>query len=168
MFLGIAVIAGGLVLSACKPGGDAPDTGTTGDVAERIKPVGEVAVEGEATAEPAVTAEAAPEAAPTAAPAAVEAAPAAVAAAAPAAVDGAAVYKSACTMCHGPGIAGAPKVGDKAGWAARIAQGTATLHEHAIKGYQGKAGFMPAKGGRMDLSDAAVAAAVDHMVANSQ
>lgn len=171
MVLGIAVvIAGGLAMSACKPGGDAADTGTAEQVTERIKPFGEVAVEGQDAAEPAVAAEAAPEAAPAAAPAPApaEAAPAAVAAAAPAAVDGAATYKSACALCHGPGIAGAPMVGDKANWSARIAQGTAKLHERAIKGYQGKAGVMPAKGGRMDLSDEAVAAAVDYMVAGSR
>jgi cytochrome c5 len=77
-------------------------------------------------------------------------------------------YNSACVACHGAGIAGAPKFGDKAAWAARIAQGTATLHKHAIEGFQGKAGFMPAKGGRADLSDKSVTNAVDHMVAGSK
>ena len=52
--------------------------------------------------------------------------------------------------------------------AARIAQGTATLEQHAIAGYQGSAGVMPAKGGRMDLSDDAVKAAVGHMVSQSR
>ena len=93
--------------------------------------------------------------------------PSGVPAAAPAA-DGKATYQSACSVCHGAGIAGAPKVGDKAGWAARIAQGTATLHQHALQGYQGQAGVMPAKGGRVDLADEVVAAAVDYMVAESR
>jgi cytochrome c5 len=78
------------------------------------------------------------------------------------------VYSSACVACHGAGVAGAPKTGDKAGWSPRIAQGNATLYEHAIKGYQGKAGVMPAKGGNAALSDAEVKAAVDLMVAQSK
>ena len=63
------------------------------------------------------------------------------------------------------GIAGAPKLGDKAAWAPRLAQGRDTLHKHAIEGYQGKAGYMPPKGGRTDLSDKSVMDAVDHIVA---
>jgi cytochrome c5 len=74
----------------------------------------------------------------------------------------------ACSVCHGAGIAGAPKVGDKAAWSARIAQGTSTLDKHALEGYQGGAGVMPAKGGRADLSDDSVKAAVAHMVAQSR
>jgi len=65
-------------------------------------------------------------------------------------------------------FAGAPKVGDKAAWAARIAQGMSTLHQHAIKGYQGSAGVMPAKGGRADLSDDIVKAASEYMVSQSR
>ena len=86
----------------------------------------------------------------------------------PVATDGKSVYESACVACHGAGLAGAPKVGDKTAWAARIAQGTATLEQHAIAGYQGSAGFMPAKGGRMDLSDDAVKAAVGYMVSQGR
>ena len=62
-------------------------------------------------------------------------------------------------------MAGAPKTGDKAAWETRVAQGDDTLHKHAIEGYQGKAGFMPPKGGRTDLSDQSVINAVDFMVA---
>ena len=51
---------------------------------------------------------------------------------------------------------------------ARIAQGMDVLKEHAIKGYQGSAGYMPAKGGRTDLSDEEVANAVEYMVSESQ
>ena len=76
-------------------------------------------------------------------------------------------YQAACFACHGTGAAGAPKVGDKAAWKARIAQGKETLYKHAIKGFKGKTGFMPAKGGS-SLSDAAVKAAVDFMVKGSQ
>jgi len=82
--------------------------------------------------------------------------------------DGQKTYQSACFACHGTGAAGAPKTGDKAEWKARIAQGNNTLYDHAIKGYKGAKGVMPAKGGRADLSDDAVKAAVDHMVAQSK
>jgi len=82
-------------------------------------------------------------------------------------MDGKSVFTSACAACHGSGIAGAPRVGDKAAWAPRIAQGVATLETHAIKGFQGASGVMPAKGGRLDLPDDAVKAAVEHMVAQS-
>ena len=77
---------------------------------------------------------------------------------------GKALFNTACTACHTAGIAGAPKIGDKATWAPRIAQGTNTLYEHAIKGFQGKAGVMPPKGGST-APDADVKAAVDYMVA---
>jgi len=83
-------------------------------------------------------------------------------------IDGASVYQSACMACHAAGIAGAPRVGDVAGWADRIAQGADTLYAHAIQGFQGNAGMMPPKGGNMALSDDEVKAAVDHMVAQSQ
>ena len=89
-------------------------------------------------------------------------------AAAGASVDGKGTYQSACFACHGTGAAGAPKVGDKGAWSARIAQGTAKLYDHAINGFQGKSGFMPAKGGNASLSDDAVKAAVDHMVSASK
>jgi len=87
-----------------------------------------------------------------------------VMAAAPSGVDGKGTYTSACFACHGTGAAGAPKLGDKAAWKNRIAQGMATLNNHAIKGFKG----MPAKGGNASLSDAAVKAAVDYMVKGSK
>jgi cytochrome c5 len=74
------------------------------------------------------------------------------------------VYNQACVACHGAGVAGAPKFGDKAAWAPRIAQGIDTLHQHALQGFQGKSGFMPPKGGRTDFSDQSVINGVDYMV----
>ncbi len=74
-------------------------------------------------------------------------------------------YKAACSVCHSAGVAGAPKSGDKAAWAPRIAQGKETLYKHAIMGFQGKLGVMPPKGGNTTLADADVKAAVDYMVA---
>jgi cytochrome c5 len=75
-----------------------------------------------------------------------------------------AIYDSTCVACHGAGIAGAPKFGDGAAWKDRIAQGNAKLYEHALKGFQGKTGFMPPKGGNTALPDSDVKAAVDYMV----
>lgn len=109
----------------------------------------------------------APAAAVAAAPAASAAAPAAPAAEnATAAASGAGktLYSSACVACHGAGIAGAPKFGDKAAWAPRIAQSANVLYDHAIKGFQGKNGVMPPKGGS-SAPDADVKSAVDYMVA---
>lgn len=78
--------------------------------------------------------------------------------------DGASLYDAVCKTCHATGLAGAPKTGDKSVWGSRIAQGKPTLYEHAIKGYTGKAGAMPAKGGRTDLSDDLIKAGVDYLV----
>lgn len=77
------------------------------------------------------------------------------------------VYESTCAACHGSGVAGAPKFGDQAAWGPRVAQGAPKLHEHAIKGFQGKTGMMPPKGGNTALSDADVIAAVDYIVSKS-
>lgn len=82
--------------------------------------------------------------------------------------DGPALYEAVCKTCHGTGIAGAPKFGDHAAWAARIAQGKPTLYDHALHGFQGKAGVMPAKGGRSDLSDDLIKSGVDYLVQNGQ
>jgi cytochrome c5 len=82
--------------------------------------------------------------------------------------DGPGVYEQVCGACHLNGIGGAPRSDDRAAWAPRIAQGSNTLYKHAIEGYTGKAGVMPAKGGRTDLSDDLVKAAVDYMVSKAQ
>ncbi len=74
------------------------------------------------------------------------------------------VYSTACLACHMTGAAGAPKLGDKAAWKDRLAQGMATLYANANKGK----GAMPPKGGRMDLSDQDIQAAVDYMVEQSK
>jgi len=76
------------------------------------------------------------------------------------------LFGSVCTTCHTAGLMGAPKFGDKAAWAPRIAQGKDTLYKHAIGGYQGKSGVMPAKGGSQ-ASDDEVKAAVDYMVSKA-
>ena len=98
----------------------------------------------------------------------VPAAPAPAAAADDGPVDGASVYASACAACHDAGIGGAPTTGAAEDWVARISQGLDTLVSHAIEGFQGDAGVMPAKGGNPALSDEQVTAAVEHMVELSQ
>lgn len=84
-------------------------------------------------------------------------------AALPIPADGAETYEVACKTCHGQGIGGAPKADDTAAWAPRLAQGKDTLYKHAIEGYTGSAGVMPAKGGRADLPDELIREAVDYM-----
>ena len=76
------------------------------------------------------------------------------------AAKGKSVFDTTCSVCHGPGIAGAPKAGDKAAWAPRLKQGVAALHEVALKGK----GAMPPKGGNNALSESDVKAAVDYML----
>jgi len=83
-----------------------------------------------------------------------------------AAIDGEAVYNQACMACHSTGAAGAPMVGNVDQWSARIAKGVDALHQSGINGVAGTT--MMAKGGRADLSDQQVMAAVDYMVENSQ
>lgn len=80
------------------------------------------------------------------------------------AAGGKEVYEATCAACHGAGVAGAPKLGDKEAWAPRIKTGAAALHASALKGK----GVMPAKGGNAALSDADVSAAVDYMTAQSK
>jgi cytochrome c5 len=84
------------------------------------------------------------------------------------AAKGQGVYMNFCSPCHASGIAGAPKVGDKTAWAPRLKDGEKILVERATKGYQGKSGFMPARGGNSALSDGEVADAVAYMVAQSR
>ncbi|MDO8705521.1 MAG: c-type cytochrome [Sulfuricaulis sp.] len=125
-------------------------------VAERIKPVGELTV-GAVEAVKATTA-------------AASVMDAIIPSANAAGADdkGKKIYDATCVACHAAGVAGAPKLGDKANWAARIAQGADKLHTHAIKGFQGKAGMMPPKGGNMSAKDEDIKAAVDYMVSQSK
>ena len=117
-------------------------------VAKRIGPVAALQVEGAAPVAPA--------------PAAAAPAKVAAVAAAPGKVDGKKVYDTACAACHVAGVAGAPKLADKAAWAPRMKGGVEALYTAAIKGK----GAMPAKGGNAALSDAEVKAAVDVMLAS--
>ena len=141
-------IARGVVFMANAAGGNFPEP----------KPPAGAA--GDAAAAPAATAPATtPAAAPAAAPAA-DAAPAAAAPAPAAAADtGKNIYSTTCVACHGSGVAGAPKFGDKAAWAPFIAKGMDDMVQNATKGI----GAMPPKGGST-ASDADFKAAIQYMV----
>ena len=80
------------------------------------------------------------------------------------AADGKAVYEKTCTVCHAAGVAGAPKLGDKAAWEPRIAAGKDALVTSVTKGK----GAMPPKAGNAQLSDEEIKAAVDFMVGASK
>ncbi|WP_273152618.1 c-type cytochrome [Methylophaga thiooxydans] len=69
-----------------------------------------------------------------------------------------------CAACHGAGLMQSPKLGNVSDWAPRIEKGIETLYKHAIEGFN----MMPAKGGRADLSDDDIKAAVDYMVQQAQ
>ncbi|ERP91383.1 MULTISPECIES: c-type cytochrome [Marinobacter] len=113
------------------------------EIRDRIKPVGEVCLQGEECGE-------------------AVAAPAQAASSGPR--SGSDVYNSACTACHATGAAGAPIVGNADQWAPRIEQGLETLISHAINGFNA----MPPKGACASCSDEEIVAAVEHMVESSQ
>lgn len=79
-------------------------------------------------------------------------------------VQGKQVYDKACKLCHDMGVAGAPKLGDKAAWEARLAKGMETLYGSAINGLNA----MPPKGGNAGLSDEEVKNSVAFMVSKVQ
>lgn len=107
--------------------------------AERLQPIGQVCIEGEDCGSAVVEVAAGPR-------------------------SGDAVYNGACMACHASGAAGAPKVGDKAAWAPRIAKGLSTLVQHSLQGFNA----MPPKGLCMDCSDDEIKAAVEYMVGQSK
>ncbi len=80
------------------------------------------------------------------------------------------VYDGLCVNCHGISALAAmiPQSGDAAAWEARIAKGIDTLYDHAINGFTGDMGMMPARGSNPALSDDEVKAAVDYMVGQVQ
>ena len=118
---------------------------------KRIRPVGQVYLPGEELDAPAPTVAATAEPEPVAT-----------------VMSGPQVYNAACLACHSTGAIGAPVVGDADEWAQRIAQGMDILNDHAVNGFAGSTGAMPAKGGRSDLTDQEVHAAVEYMVDESK
>lgn len=155
----VGIIVGVILLGDLVGDGESAEAGAAQSMIEqRIQPLGQVALTGDPA--PAAMPAAMPAPAPAPAPVTVAQAPAA-----PAAAAGQSVYEQACALCHvPPGLAGAPPFGDTASWEPRIAQGTDVLAEHVINGYQGSTGIMPPKGGRVDLSDEQVLAAMQYMI----
>ncbi len=172
MIMGIVLLANFAI--GTRPLGEGNEKANSPEgVASRIAPTTTLTVDESKGPVPGAPAAVATTAATSVATAAAAPAPVIVAAAIPGAAPagglklagGEGTYKSSCAACHSAGIAGAPKSGDKAAWSPRIAQGKETLYKHAIGGFQGKGGVMPAKGGNGSLSDGDVKAAVDYMVA---
>ncbi|RDI98489.1 cytochrome c5 family protein [Dyella solisilvae] len=138
-FGGPLIVAAAILLAAC--GGD------------KAPPAGD------ASSTPAAAVQApaaAPAEAPVANPVAAEPSP------------GEKVYQGTCVMCHGSPAVGAPVLGNKDDWAPRIAQGKDVLYKHALEGFSGQKGAMPAHGGNPSLDDDKVKAAVDFMVSKAQ
>lgn len=166
IFVGIAIaLAYFIAGSSAKP--EDPEA-----VNARIQPVAKVEIASTSTSTSASTpiasasAPIAPDAAVSAKPKdaeAVDTRPAAgvsIPAAAPVAGrSGEQLYKSVCMTCHSTGVAGAPKVGDKAAWAPRIGQGLNGLLASTTKGKNA----MPPKGGAMDASETELARAIVYM-----
>jgi cytochrome c5 len=113
------------------------------DIRARIKPVGQVQIDGDET----TSIQVAPKVVKT-----VEKKSSAM--------DGEAVYKKYCVTCHATGLAGSPKFQNKADWAPRQKQGMDTLLKHAISGIRA----MPPKGTCMSCSDGEIKAAVQYML----
>jgi cytochrome c5 len=109
------------------------------------------------TPEPAAETEAAP---PAEAPEPAAAEPQAAAEEPTAAVDGEKIYQASCQVCHAAGVAGAPKLADKAAWAPRIAKGNDALLASVTNGLNA----MPPKGACMTCSEDDLRAAVEYMI----
>jgi cytochrome c5 len=141
---GLAVLAIILVITATSLTSEVTEYKPEAVVIENIKPVGQVYVAGESEPEPVVMA--------------------ADSGAAAGPKSGEEIYNSNCMACHATGAAGAPKVGDSAAWAPRIAQGKDKLLANATSGLNA----MPPKGLCMACSDAELLGAIEYMVSKSQ
>jgi len=141
---GLTVFAIILIILAGKLTSGVSDYKPEEIVLENIKPVGQVYIAGESE----------PEAAPAAESAMASAGP----------KSGEEIYNGSCMACHATGAAGAPKLGDAAVWAPRIATGIDAMLAIAIKGK----GAMPPKGLCMACSDEELKGAIEYMVSKSQ
>ena len=154
---GLAVLAVILVYTAISLTSDVSDYKPEKIVTANIKPVGEVYIAGKSEPKEAVSTAPVTETAASAVAATAAAEPAA-------AKSGEQVYNASCMACHGTGVAGAPKLGDVAAWAPRIAAGMASLLANAINGLNA----MPPKGLCMSCSDVELQAAIEYIVDKSQ
>ncbi len=75
-------------------------------------------------------------------------------------LSGEQIYNQFCTACHAAGVAGAPKLGDKAAWKTRVDQGMATLLKHAVQGLNA----MPPKGTCVQCSESDLKATIEYMI----
>jgi cytochrome c5 len=150
VLIGLGVLAVILYFVAGYMSGSVDETKPKEIVLENIKPIGQVNIAGQPGSEPAPTAEPAAASGEAAAPAGPK--------------TGEQVYQAHCIACHGTGAAGAPKMGDAAAWAPRIAQGIDTLLAHATSGLNA----MPPKGLCMECSGAELKGAIEYMISKSQ
>jgi cytochrome c5 len=116
-------------------------------VDQRLAPVADVQISGDVKSQMAAPAAAAPSGGGGGAP-----------------KSGKEIWEGTCSGCHKAGLLGAPKIGDKAAWAPRIAKGMDTLKQHALHGFNS----MPAHGGNPSLSDDDVVKALEYMVGQSK
>ncbi len=112
-------------------------------IAQRLEPIGQVCLAGEACSRGGASSQAS---------------------AAPAAFDPAQTYQQSCSVCHASGMAGAPKFGDSAEWATRMEKGMETVVANAISGINA----MPARGMCMTCSDDNIAALVEYISGQNQ
>jgi cytochrome c5 len=146
---GLAILAVILFFLAGYMSGSVDEYKPQEDVLENIKPVGQVNIAGEAG---------------TQEEAAAEPAAAAGGEAATGPMSGEQVYQAHCIACHGTGAAGAPKFGDAAAWAPRIAKGIDALLVSATNGLNA----MPPKGLCMSCSQDELKGAIEYMISKSQ
>jgi len=136
--IGIALLVAAVYALTAAQFSTSRNLGTPEQIAARIAPVGTVNLAGAAATAP--TAATGPDPADES--------------------PGAAIYSRACVACHASGVAGAPRLGDKAAWAPRMAQGVELLLRTAINGK----GAMPPRGTCIDCSDDDLSAAIEYML----
>lgn len=153
LFHRLTVAAAVLALAGCGRGGDKPAEEKTNALIQPVAKLELGAPAAPAAGAPASTAPAVAAAAPAAAPA-------------PAVASGAdkGVYDKVCIACHAAGVAGAPKLGDKAAWAPRLAAGVDGLVKSVVNGKNA----MPPRAGNPALTDAEIRTTVEYMVAQAK
>jgi cytochrome c5 len=70
------------------------------------------------------------------------------------------IVEAQCIKCHGTGVGGAPKIGDREAWLPRVKLGLDTVVASAIHGH----GAMPPRGGMADLTDPEIRSAIVYMI----
>ncbi len=133
-------------------------------VADNIKPVGNVNVAGQPSVTPTTASQLQQQAQATSQQAAASAEKVSATATTTDSTEGKKIYETKCAVCHASGVAGAPKLGDKAAWAPRIKSGMDTLMKNVINGINA----MPPKGTCGACSKEQLQAAVDYMLAESK